>query len=361
VENKARGNFNIGTFCIYVPDEIPMAVDAIPIPLCGGTNFTIPYSEQAFPRDICPLIKSTLGLSMSGTCPYKAVKQMTLGETTCDAKKKTWDILAGKMNFYVMEVPQKKNHIDAQLWHQAVVEFKDKVEELTGKQVNSEALAKQIKIMNAKRSALQKFTEFRKMNPPFISGLDALLVMQMALNADPKYFTEKLNLLNSELKRRAEKNNSPFTSKAKRIMVSGCPSVMGNWKVHSLIEQSGAVVVVDETCTGTKYFENLIDESPQKLDKQLQAIADRYFMINCSCFTPNDARIQDVCKKAEEFKVQGVIHYILQTCHTYNLEAQRLEGALKQKQIPSLKIITDYSEEDTEQLRTRIEAFLETL
>ena len=361
VDNKAKGNKNIGTFCIYVPDEIAMAVDVIPIPLCGGTNFVMSYSEQAFPRDICPLIKSTLGLSFSGTCPYKAVKQMTVGETTCDAKKKTWDVLAGKMNFHVMEVPQKKNQDDIKLWYNAVCEFKDKMEELTGKKVETHKLSQQITIMNDKRKALQKLSEYRKMDPPPISGLDSLLVMQMALNADHVYSTEKLNILLAELAERAKSGVTPAVKNAKRIMISGCPAVMGNWKVHWLVEQAGGVIVVDETCTGSRYYENLVADTPEELDKQLTALADRYFTINCSCFSPNDERIADVVKKAEDFKIDGAVQYMLQTCHTYNIEAMRVEGALKKKEIPSIKIITDYSEEDTGQLQTRIEAFMETL
>jgi benzoyl-CoA reductase/2-hydroxyglutaryl-CoA dehydratase subunit BcrC/BadD/HgdB len=361
VDNMKAGNKNMGTFCIYVPEELPMAVDVIPIPLCGGVNFSIPYSEQTFPRDICPLVKSTLGLSSSGTCPYKGVKQLTVGETTCDAKKKVWDVLSAKMPFHVMEVPQKKNEFDVRIWRQEVDEFRSKVEDFSGKKVEAGRLAKSIKIMNDKRRALLKLSELRRQDPPPISGQDALLVMQMALNADHEEFTEKLGILNAELAFRIEKNLSPIKAGSKRIMVSGCPSVMGNWKVHALIEQAGGVVVVDETCTGTRYFENLVETTSTNVIDMTQALADRYFKIKCSCFTPNTERIADVQKKIEEYKVDGVVQYILQYCHTYNIEAMRVEGALKTKGIPSLKIVTDYSEEDTGQLRTRIEAFMETL
>ncbi len=79
----------IGTFCIYVPDEIVLAAGAIPVTLCGATAFSIPYAEEMFPRDTCPLVKSTRGLAFSGTCPYAPVKDMAVGETTCDAKKRT--------------------------------------------------------------------------------------------------------------------------------------------------------------------------------------------------------------------------------------------------------------------------------
>ena len=361
LDAKSKGSKVLGTFCIYVPEEIVLALDLIPIALCGGTQFSIPYAEKMFPRDICPLVKSTLGLAFSKTCPYAPIKSMAVGETTCDAKKKTWEILAQKVNFHVMEVPQKKEDLDEKLWYKEILSFKEKVEELAGKKIDRDGLDQTIKIMNSKRRALQMLNELRKHDPPPISGLDVLVVMQAALNDEPVRFTERLNELNAELQRRIDKGSSPFTKGVKRIMIAGCPSVMGNWKVHSIIEASGAAIVIDETCTGTRYFENLVDESAKDLDAQLDAIADRYMKINCACFTPNNERIDGILSKIDNYRVNGVVQYVLQYCHGYNVEAIRVEGALRKKNMPSIKIETDYSEEDVGQLRTRIEAFLETL
>ncbi|MEO0108673.1 MAG: double-cubane-cluster-containing anaerobic reductase [candidate division WOR-3 bacterium] len=361
VEGKSQGKKVVGTFCIYVPDEIVMALGLVPLPLCGGTNFSVPYAEKVFPRDICPLVKSTLGLAFSKTCPYAPVKSLAVGETTCDAKKKTWEFLAGRVNFHTMELPQKKETIDAQLWREAVVEFRDKLEALAGQKVESAKLASAIRVMNEKRRALQELALLRKADPPPISGLDALVVMQGALNDEPVRFTENVRRLNSELRERTAAGISPFPKGTKRVVVSGCPAVMGNWKLHSLIETCGAAVVHDETCTGSRYFEHLVDEAAQSLEGQIAAIADRYLKINCACFTPNQDRIEGVVGKAREYGAQGVIEYVLQTCHGYNLEAIRVEAALKEAGIPSLKVVTDYAEEDSAQIRTRIEAFLETL
>jgi benzoyl-CoA reductase/2-hydroxyglutaryl-CoA dehydratase subunit BcrC/BadD/HgdB len=357
IEARKNGKKFIGTFCIYVPDEIAMAADAIPVALCGGTQFSIPYGEKMFPRDICPLIKSTFGLALSKTCPYGPIKDLGVGETTCDAKKKAWDIF----NFHVMEVPQKKTKIDFDLWYQAVVEFKDKVEKLTGKKVEQKCLSETIRIMNMKRRALQKLNELRRYDPAPISGLDALVVMQAALNDEPVRFTEHLHRLNEELEERVKTGISPFPCGIRRIMVSGCPSVAGNWKIHSMIEKAGAAVVIDETCTGTRYFENLVDNGKKDLSGQLLALADRYMKINCACFSPNNERMESIERIIDSHKIDGVVQYILQYCHGYNVEATRVAGILKKKNVPNIKIETDYSEEDIGQLRTRVDAFLEQL
>ena len=181
------------------------------------------------------------------------------------------------------------------------------------------------------------------------------------LNDEHVRFTEKLEDLNEELKQRISQGVSPFSEGLKRIMVSGCPSVMGNWKLHHIIESSGGIVVADETCTGSRYFENLVADSAKSLDGLIQAIADRYMKVNCSCFTPNNERIEDVRNKVDMYRIDGVVQYILQYCHTYNIEAIRVESALKQKGVPHLKIETDYSGEDSGQISTRVEAFLEQM
>jgi benzoyl-CoA reductase/2-hydroxyglutaryl-CoA dehydratase subunit BcrC/BadD/HgdB len=361
VDLKKQGTKTVGTFCIYVPEELAMAANTVPIALCGGTQFSVPYAEKTFPRDICPLVKSTLGLAFSKTCPYGPLKSMAVGETTCDAKKKTWEILAGKVNFHVMELPQKKDPLDVDLWRTAVRDFQAKLEGLSGSKVTAEGLGQAIKAMNAKRRSLQKLAELRKTDPPPISGLDALVVMQAALNDEPVRFTAAVDQLNAELEKRLKQDVAATQSGAKRLLVAGCPSVMGNWKLHSLVEQAGAVIVADESCTGSRYFENLVDETARDLAGQVNAVADRYMKINCACFTPNQERIDGVVQKVKEYGVQGVVQYVLQTCHGYNVEAMRVEAALKAANVPSLKMVTDYSEEDTGQLRTRIEAFIEQL
>ena len=83
--------------------------------------------------------------------------------------------------------------------------------------------------------------------------------------------------------------------------------------------------------------------------------------INCACFTPNDERIDQVLTEYKASQADGIIHYALQFCHTYNIEAVRVKEACERNSIPFLSLETDYSSEDVGQLRTRIEAFIEMI
>ncbi len=361
IERRAAGDKLIGTFCIYVPEEIVLALGAIPVALCGGTSLSIPYAEKLLPRDICPLVKSTVGLALSNTCPYSPIEDLAVGETTCDAKKKTWDLLAKNGDLYVIELPQKKGARDRDLWFEEVCQFKTRLERLTGRTLDPERLAGAVRLMNRKRRALARLNDFRKEANPPLSGLDALVVMQGALLDDAIRFTERLEALNDELEDRVRRGIGVASERAKRIMISGCPSVLGNWKLHALVESAGAIVVCDETCTGSRYYENLVEEDRSGLEAQIAAIADRYLKIECSCFSPNAERIDSILRLAREHRVHGVVQYVLQYCHTYNVEAVAVAAALKDAGVPSLKVVTDYAESDTGQLRLRVDAFLEGL
>ena len=122
------------------------------------------------------------------------------------------------------------------------------------------------------------------------------------------------NRLCDELEKRVADGVSVFAEGTKRIMLTGTPLAIPNWKLHNIVETSGGAVVCEEMCTGTRYFERLVDETKETLDDQIAAIADRYMGINCACFTPNTERIDDIIRLAKEYKVDGIIDVNLKFC-----------------------------------------------
>jgi benzoyl-CoA reductase/2-hydroxyglutaryl-CoA dehydratase subunit BcrC/BadD/HgdB len=361
LQQHAKGGGKVvATYCVFVPDEIILAAGAIPVGLCAGTNFSIPAAEQVLPRNTCDLIKSSFGFKLGRTCPYVQTSHLIVGETTCDGKKKMFEILSEYQPVHVMEVPNKKNRASRDLWLSEVVAFKGVVEKLTGNKITEDKLAQAIKLMNGKRRALQRLYQARKASPPPISGKDALLVTQVSFYDDVARDTQQINALCDELEKRIANREGVFSPKAPRILVSGCPMAIPNWKLHHLLETSGAAVVCEESCIGTRAFSDLVAEDKRTVDDQLGAIADRYMQIHCACFTPNTERIEDIVRLAREYKVDGVVHYNLLFCHTYANEAVKVRKALEKAGIPLLCVETDYGD-DSGQLRTRIDAFLEMI
>ena len=286
---------------------------------------------------------------------------MYVGETTCDGKKKAWEILAGDVPIHVMDLPQMKRAKDVEAWADEIRIFKEVVEKETGNEVTAEKLGAAICLINEKRKALSRLYELRKNENLPISGKDALLISQIAFYDDPTRFTQMTNKLCDELEQRVEEGVSVFPAGTKRIMLTGTPLAIPNWKLHNLVETSGGAVVCEEMCTGTRYFENLVDETKTTVDEQIHAIAERYMNINCACFTPNSGRVDDILRLAKEYKVDGIIDVNLKFCNLYDTEGYLVEKAMNEAGIPVLGIETDYTDSDAQQLRTRISAFIEML
>lgn len=361
IEHQKKGGKVFGTFCVYVPDEIVFAADAIATGLCGGSQFWVPGGEKVLPANTCPLIKASVGARLDRTCPFFRIADMFIGETTCDGKKKAWEILSKDVPLHVMDLPQMKRAKDIRAWAEEIETFKNVVEKFTGNEVTAEKLAESIALINNKRKALERLYNLRKNENLPISGCDVLLISQIAFYDDPARFTQMTNKLCDELDQRVKDGVSVVPAGTKRIMLTGTPLAIPNWKLHNIVETSGAAIVCEEMCTGTRYFENLVDESKTTLEDQYMALAERYMKINCACFTPNEGRIDDILRLAKEYKVDGIIDVNLKFCNLYDTEGYSVEKAMKEAGIPVLGIETDYTDSDAGQLRTRISAFIEML
>jgi benzoyl-CoA reductase/2-hydroxyglutaryl-CoA dehydratase subunit BcrC/BadD/HgdB len=360
-EHAKNGGKVVATYCVFVPEEMVWAADAIPVGLCAGAQFSVPMAESVLPRNTCALIKSSFGFKLGRVCPYVQASHLIVGETTCDGKKKMFEILNQYHPVYVMEVPNKKTERSRQLWRGEVLAFKDVIEKLTDNKITAAKLGQAIDLVNKRRLALQRLYNSRKARPVPISGKDALLATQVSFYDDVKRDTQMLNALCDELDKRVTSGQGVALANAPRILISGSPMAIPNWKLHHIIESAGAVVVCEESCTGTRFFSDLVKPTKENLDDQFEAIADRYMNIHCACFTPNDERLDDIVQLAKEYQVDGVVHYNLQFCHTYANEVVKVEKRLEKEGIPLLRIETDYSDEDAGQLKTRIEAFLEMI
>ncbi len=362
MDEKAAGRKVIGSFCVFVPEEIVRATDATLVGLCTGADFATDEVETLLPRNTCALIKSAFGFKLGKVCPYLESADMIVGENTCDGKKKSYEIFNELVpNLYVMDLPQVKSVEGRALLKAEYLRFKEAVEQLTGVTIDAERLKSGIEIVNNKRKAIHRLTGLRKANPVPISGLDALLANQISFYDDPVRFTESVNKMCDELEKRIEKKEGVFSEKTPRILISGCPMAVPNWKLPWIIETSGAVIVGEESCVGERGARNLTDDSWDTVEELMEAIVDRYFQVDCAIFTPNPDRLEHIVEMAKRYKADGVIHYGLQFCQPYLMEAMPVEKALEEKNIPTLRIDTDYSMEDVGQLKTRVEAFIELI
>lgn len=357
-EAKEKGLRVVGTYCLYSPAEMVMAAGAIPVMLCGTSQNPVPAAEKVLPRNLCPLIKSSYGFAVTDTCPYFHFADLLIAETTCDGKKKMYELMGEMKPLHLMQLPQVQDEAALSYWTGEMKRLKTRLEKEFSVEITDEKLLDAIRLANDERRSLKEFQDVCKNNPAPISGMDMLTVLHnRGFSVDKREAIELVDRLTSELREMAENGLSPFPPSTPRILLSGVPVGIGSDKVVRLVEECDGSVVCFESCGAYKKIDP-IEESGDLLE----AMADRYLRIPCSCMSPNEGRFPLVERMVREFQVDGVIDLTWQGCHTYNIESYSLKRHVQETvNVPFLQIETDYSESDTEQLKVRIEAFLEMI
>lgn len=356
---KENGRSVIGFYCLYSPTEMAVAVDAIPVPLCGTRNDPIPAAEESLPRNLCPLIKSSYGYGVSDTCPYFRASDIIIGDTTCDGKKKMFELMAGFKATHILELPQSQNNsLAMDFWKAEIERFKTVVEETSGKSIDDDKLRSAIKLMNRERNTRKALMDVNKIKPAPLKGSELLeILFRVGFLADKEYGISLMEEMTAAALAGEFRDGAAAKKKAKRILLTGVPVGLGSDKIVNIVEQVGADIVAFENCSGYKQAFT-VDEDKDPID----ALAEQYLSTPCSVMSPNEGRFELLKEMIEEFSIDGVIDLTWQACHTYNVEAYLVDKMLQENfGITSLHLETDYSESDTEQLKVRIEAYIEML
>jgi len=348
-----------GIYCLFAPVEIVRAAGAIPVSLCGKRQKPIVDAERTLPPNLCPLIKSSYGYAVTDTCPFFSASDFLIGETTCDGKKKMYEFLGRLKPLHVMHLPYSTTEQHAlRFWHEEILRLGSFVEESTGQRINKDHLRFQIRIHNTIRQLLRKISRFQAAERIPISGLDMMTVMETkSFSVDLEEYISLLREFIIQMEDIAASGFSHFEPDVPRILLTGCPVGNGSEKVLRMIEECGGAVVCMENCTGVKGLDLLVDE---KEEDPFLALARRYLQIPCSCITPNTGRLTLLDSLISEYRIDAVVDLTWQCCHTYNIESRVIGDSVEKVHgLPFIHVETDYSSSDVEQLRTRIEAFIE--
>lgn len=349
----------VGTFCTYMPQELPLAMGAAVVSLCATSDETIQEAETDLPKNLCPLIKSSYGFGKTDKCPFFYFSDIVVGETTCDGKKKMYEYLGEFKDVHVMELPNSQVTKEGfELWKSEIVKLKGILENKFEVKITDEAVKEAIVLKNKERKALKGFYELGQLNPPALTGQDILKVLYGST-----FKFDKNDTINevAELTQRVRKEyeEGKRLDPKPRIVITGCPIGGVTEKVVKAIEDNGAYVVAFENCMGAKAIDRMVDETNEDV---YAALADKYLNIGCSCMTPNPNRIDLLNRMIDEYQADGVVDVILQACHTYAVETLKIKRFVNgEKEIPYMSIETDYSQSDIGQLNTRMAAFIEML
>ncbi len=352
----------IGTYCVMVPHELIYAAGAVPVKLCSGNYTAFFIGDDIAPRDACPLVKAVAGFKRTGLMPVYEKCSMMVVPVTCDCKKK----IAGKLGDYcdvmTMHIPTTKGDDDINEYVSQLYDLCARLEQATGNKITYDSLAEAFDKTGRAQYELSEFIRLKKQMPYLIRGTHAMTIMNAAAYMPAEVWAEALRSVNMSLSLRAMKGEKVTNKKLPRILLTGSPIVFPNVKIPLLIEEMGGIVAGDETCMGERGMWDPPVITDNSFDGMIRALANRSIRpCPCPTFADNTQRIYRLKQLIKENQIQGVIYHVLRGCLVYDFEYKRIEDELGKLDIPVIRLESDYNEEDVEQLRIRIEAFIELI
>ncbi|MDR1046085.1 MAG: 2-hydroxyacyl-CoA dehydratase family protein [Candidatus Adiutrix sp.] len=356
-EAREAGQKVVGHYCLYSPMEMAVAAGAIPVSLCGTRHDSVSRAEEVLPRTLCPLIKSSFGFALLNSCHYLASSDLVVADTTCDGKKKMYELLGRMKEMHILQLPQNQDPETAgPYWEDQFERLRGKMRQKFQVPMTDEDLRRAIKLLNEERRALKNLYDLSKNPRPPYTGLELLEIgFKTSFLPSKKEAVEYLEALYQDGLEMIEEGRSPVAGGAMRLILTGVPLGMGSHKVLKLAEDLGAVVVVSDNCTGYKKTALFMDEEAPPLAE----MAARYLKLPCAVMSPNPGRYERLRELAGEFKADGVIDLVWQGCQPFATEAYSVRDFVqKELGLPYLMLETDYSESDLAPLTLRLEAFL---
>jgi benzoyl-CoA reductase/2-hydroxyglutaryl-CoA dehydratase subunit BcrC/BadD/HgdB len=349
---KADGRPVVGIMCEFTPRELILAAGGVPVCLCGGSAETIPAAEQSLPSNLCPLIKSTFGYHVSGKNPFLNWADLVVAETTCDGKKKMFELMSRSRKLYVLNLPHRADSRESlTAWEAELRRFRSFLEATFELRITEEKLRSAIRKMNRERRLRRELAEFMALEAPPLTGRQLLECKSIisAIDEDLEAFERLIQRLRESVP--GMPHRSPV-----RVLLTGVPLVHGAERVMEIIESCGAVVVAAENCTGLKpILEDVAENEPDPI----VALARKYLHLPCSVMTPNQRRFETLDALVRKFRPECVIELVWQACLTYDIESVFVREFAEKAGRPYLKITTDYSSADSARINARVSALVE--
>ena len=366
-ELKKQGRTVMGYVCCFVPLEMFTALDIVPVRMLGNCSENQSEADKHVENIMCSFIRSVFDVDLKGQ--YDFLDGLVVPHS-CDSVCMTWGLwpfYRQRAFQYFLDVPHVVNETGEYLMVDALRRFKEKLEAYTGRPLTEEALRRAIQLHNRQRKLMERIYELRRRADLDVSGAEIkeLLILTMSLPVE-----EGNALLEQAYEELSQRTGG--AQEKPRIMVYG-PAMDNDF--IDLVESCGARVVVDDACLGTRFFASWVEES----DEPYHALAKCYFMDSRCPRTyrrPDestlpagatydyqediDLRLGHIGRYAKDWSADGVIMYVLRFCDSHGFDIPDVRDSLKRKRIPVLVLEGDYTLAK-EQLKTRIQAFLETI
>ncbi len=349
---RADGGKVIGYFCSYVPEEIIHAAGILPVWIraTGGTETD--EGDAYLSNYNCTFARHVLDLVLKGKFDFL---DGIVAMNSCDHLRRLFDVIdlkAARPFMQFLNVPHLSDE-GARAWYlREISSFRLNLEEHLGIEISDEKLMDSIRLHNETRSLLRKLHETRKGPSPLLSGAE-MLEITVSATALPK--EECKRMLRSALEE-LDSREGITDYRARIMLVAG---LLDDPNLLRVIEQQGGLIVTESLCLGSRNFWNLADESLPPME----ALVERY-MNHPSCprmIGDHDKRFEFIMKLAEEYNADGIICERLKFCDLWGGESTLLRWDARETGLPLLPLEREYILSGLGQLKTRVQAFIESM
>jgi benzoyl-CoA reductase subunit C len=359
---KDEGKKVIGYICSFVPLEILTAAGCIPFRVRGDIHEPITKGDTLLETIVCPYYRSCFDLSVKQR--YDFLSGMVIPHA-CDSMVRSfnaWSYSLPLPYFHFVNIPTVCEESSFEFFGAELNTFRKSLEKFVGRSITDDDLVKAIRVHNENRDKAKALYEFRKADPPLISGTELTRVLTVGSSLP---IEEANGLFDQVLAEIGRRKSSPL-KKGPRLLIDG--ACLDNIELIKLVEEIGGNVVADTICNGARDYFPKADSG----GNPIEALARRYLdKVNCpKTYRQNktgtfegdiSSRFGDIGTYAKEFKVDGAILYVYKYCDPFGFEVPARKAYYKTINVPLLHLEDVYSAGTIGQLRTRIQAFLEMI
>ncbi len=347
-------NKKAGLLCPYTVEEIIDAAGMVPVRIIPQ-NPDVDIADAYLPNNLCSYLRHAVDMALKGRLEgYRCI----VAAHSCDGARRVFDVLKEHLRgveIYFLDVPKKTGGRSVTYFKEQLKELKVFLEKVSGSGIPDSTLAESVKKYNLNRELLTELYGLRVKQPfLFCSGFMGDLLEANASNPKSE-MNPRLKVVIEDIKHLSA---SPpgISDSVKRVYVSG--NMVDTSALLQFIEEGGGIVAGDDFCFGGRYFRPAVEEGPDLLG----TLARRYLSrIPCGRMENYTERFDHILKEIRESRAHGLVYSSLKFCDNFLVDYPQLKEMLDKEKVPSLFLESEYFPMGTGQLRTRVEAFLETL
>jgi len=349
---KAEGLGRIGYFCSYVPEELLSSASFYPYRMRAPNNTTSEMADSYLGSFNCSFTRCMLEIVLDRDPDWVDGYVFT---ASCDHLRRLYDNFryAVRPDFIQMLDLPNKSHEDACVWYtEELAMLKESLEKHFSVSINDDYLRQSIRESNENRRLIAQINELRKKDNPPLSGRDMQYILTVSFSLPKSIVNPALSALLERLR-----DVEPSRSHRARVLLMG--SHMDDPEYIGAIEERGALVVADAFCVGSIHYVSPVREDGDPL----AMLAERYLgKVPCPrMFADYEVRLAGIKQTVEDFGVQGIIIESMKFCDLWGIESTVFLDNLRNLGYPVLRLEREYALTGVGQLRTRVQAFLESM